>query len=308
MNLVTAHERRETASSELSNEILPLVLDGVCKRFRSQSVLNHLTLSVPRGQIIGLLGRNGVGKTTMIECALGLREINAGRAFLFGDPAHAPSTQTRGKIGYVPQQSDLFEWMTVSQMLSYFKAFYTRWNTPKVEGLLDRWSIGREQSIASLSGGQKQRLAIIRALAHDPELLILDEPVASLDPAGRRDFLRELIDTSIDRGTTVLFSTHILSDLERVAVDLAILKEGAVILQDTMDAIAESVVRVHGNDQSLMLVPAALVVSRRAGNMDGIGPCLIARLDQTTRAMLSTNTQLRIEAMSLEDLFIEVTQ
>lgn len=308
MNLVTAHERRETASSELSNEILPLVLDGVCKRFRSQSVLNHLTLSVPRGQIIGLLGRNGVGKTTMIECALGLREINAGRAFLFGDPAHAPSTQTRGKIGYVPQQSDLFEWMTVSQMLSYFKAFYTRWNTPKVEGLLDRWSIGREQSIASLSGGQKQRLAIIRALAHDPELLILDEPVASLDPAGRRDFLRELIDTSIDRGTTVLFSTHILSDLERVAVDLAILKEGAVILQDTMDAIAESVVRVHGNDQSLMLVPAALVVSRRAGNMDGIGPYLIARLDQTTRAMLSTNTQLRIEAMSLEDLFIEVTQ
>jgi ABC-2 type transport system ATP-binding protein len=135
--------------------------------------------------------------------------------------------------------------------------------------------------------------------------LILDEPVASLDPAGRRDFLRELIDTTIDRNTSVLFSTHILSDLERVAVNLAIMKDGAILMQDQIDAISEGVVRIHGSAIALASVPPTAVLSR---SIEGETGSVIARLEPLERDELNGNNALRVEALSIEELFIEVTK
>ncbi|WP_208276861.1 ABC transporter ATP-binding protein [Massilia oculi] len=220
----------------------PILMRGVAKRFDSKPVLDGVDWEVGQGQVIGLLGRNGAGKSTLMECLLGLREIDGGSVQLFGEPLDALSDATRARIGYVPQKSDLFEWMTPLQMLAYFKALYPRWNDAKVEGLLDRWGIDialRNKPIRRLSGGEQQRLSIVRALAHDPELLVLDEPVSALDPAGRRDFLTELIDGVIERGTTVVFSTHILTDLERVALDVAFLKDGRIVLEGDLDDLLD---------------------------------------------------------------------
>jgi ABC-2 type transport system ATP-binding protein len=220
----------------------PILMHGVAKRFGSKPVLDGLDWEVGQGQVIGLLGRNGAGKSTLMECLLGLREIDGGSVQLFGEPLDALSDATRARIGYVPQKSDLFEWMTPLQMLAYFKALYPRWNDARVAGLLDRWGIDialRNKPIRRLSGGEQQRLSIIRALAHEPELLVLDEPVSALDPAGRRDFLAELIDGVIERGTTVVFSTHILTDLERVALDVAFLKDGRIVLEGDLDDLLD---------------------------------------------------------------------
>ena len=219
---------------------------GVAMRFGSKTVLDGLDWEVRRGQVVGLLGRNGAGKSTLMECMLGLRETDAGSIELFGEPVAALSDANRARIGYVPQKSDLFEWMTPLQMLAYFKALYPRWNEARVELLLGRWGFGQlmlNKPISRLSGGEKQRLSIIRALAHDPELLVLDEPASALDPAGRRAFLSELIDDVIERGTTVLFSTHILTDLERVALDVAFLKDGRIVLQGALDDLLEDAQR-----------------------------------------------------------------
>src|SRR6185437_1417192 len=198
--------------------------------YSGHSVLKGLDWNLPRGQVVGLLGRNGAGKTSLLEAMLGLRDNATGQINLFDQPVARLDDTARERIGYVPQQSDLFEWLTPAQLLAYFRSFYSHWNEAKVETLLTRWSIDRHLPIGKLSGGQQQRLSIIRAMAHEPDLLILDEPVASLDPAGRRDFLQEIVAQVIDRDTTVVFSTHILSDLERVAFDVAFLSEGKIVL------------------------------------------------------------------------------
>jgi ABC-2 type transport system ATP-binding protein len=189
----------------------PLVqMSSVTKHFGARQVLDRLDWQVAPGQVIGLLGRNGAGKSTLLECMLGLRELDSGSAALFGEQVATLSDGARARIGYVPQKSDLFDWLTPLQMLDYFQAMYPRWNKGKVEGLLSRWGFDpykQHSPIKKLSGGEQQRLSIIRALAHEPDLLILDEPVSALDPVGRRDFLRELVEQVIERGTTVVFST-----------------------------------------------------------------------------------------------------
>jgi ABC-2 type transport system ATP-binding protein len=254
--------------------------------------------------VVGLLGRNGAGKTTLLEALLGLREPQAGEVRLFEQSAQQLSDTARARIGYVPQRSDLFEAFTPAQLLAYFKSFYPRWNTAKVDGLMSRWGIARDQRISKLSVGQQQRLSIIRALAHDPDLLVLDEPVASLDPAARRDFLSELVDQVIERSTTVVFSTHILSDLERVAFNLAFMSGGRITLQAPLDELLDEVRVLTGSTaqvQTLLQQLAAHSLKRTplAGDQERV----MARLPAGTRWPAQANA----DAVTLEDLFMELT-
>lgn len=287
----------------------PIVqMSSVTKHFGSQRVLDSLDWQIAPGQVVGLLGRNGAGKSTLLECLLGLRETEFGTVKLFGEDSTTLSEAARARIGYVPQKAELFEWLTPNQMFDYFKAMYPRWNTDKVEGLLSRWGFDatmRSKQIKKLSGGEQQRLSIIRALAHDPDLLILDEPVSSLDPVGRRDFLRELVEHVIERGTTVVFSTHILSDLERVAFDLAFLKDGRIALQGQTDALVESARRVTMPVSDLPLKPLYGEVRR---HRDGGVASVIVQEAGLEVERLAREPGVRVEPLSLEDLFIEVTK
>lgn len=288
-----------------------IALSALSKQYGEQVLLNRLDWQVAPGQVIGLLGRNGAGKSTLLECLLGVRAIDSGTARLFGDNVLDLSASVRAAIGYVPQTADLFGWQTPAQMLAYFKALYPRWNDAKVEALLQRWGFEgarRHQRIGHLSGGEQQRLSIIRALAHEPALLVLDEPVSALDPVGRRDFLRELIDGVIERGTTVVFSTHILTDLERVAVEVAFLKDGVIALQAELDGLLEGARRISGPSALLADVRLAGELSRVVDG-DGDGAITIVARDaaDAALALAAREGAVRVDRLSLEDLFVAVT-
>lgn len=284
----------------------PISIHQLSKSFGTQNVLSNLDWNIEAGSIVGLLGRNGAGKTTLIESMLGLRECERGEVLLFGESIRQLSSEAKAKIGYVQQSAELFEWLTPRQMLRYFKALYPCWNDAKVEELMQRWNLPYDKVISKFSGGQKQRLAIIRALAHEPELLILDEPVASLDPAGRRDFLREIVDSVIDKNTTIVFSTHILSDLERVAMKVAFLAGGRIVHEQALDDLMDVSLQVTGPVSVLGQLQPTKVL-RRSALQDG-NDRLLGQWTSSQMQELSSRSDLRVEKLSLEDLFIEMTK
>ncbi len=182
-----------------------LRMRGVTKAYGKKMVLDHLDLDVPAGTVLGLLGKNGAGKTTLIKCSLGLAKPQSGEVTILGEPAWELTGPTKSRLGYVPQVIQLYPWMKVRQVIAYTASFYPRWNQELIDRLLREWELPAEDRVGPLSVGQLQKLAILLALGHEPELLVLDEPAASLDPAARRSFLRTVLDITADGKRTVIF-------------------------------------------------------------------------------------------------------
>jgi ABC-2 type transport system ATP-binding protein len=214
-------------------------LCDVTKQYGQRVVLDGVNLAVPRGSVLGLLGVNGSGKTTLLKCALGLVRPQSGGCRIMGEDAWSLSAAAKAKLGYVPQVMSLYPWMKVRHHVEYVSSFYPHWNAELVKRLIHEWDIPENDRVGPLSVGQQQKLAIVLAMGPDPELLILDEPAASLDPLARRQFLQLIIDVCTPGGRTVVFSTHITSDLERVADRVAVLKKGKIVWTGLLDELKE---------------------------------------------------------------------
>ncbi len=208
-------------------------------------VLRRLSLAVPCGCVYGLLGRNGSGKTTLIRLLLGILQPTAGRCEVLGlDPVH-DALAIRSRVGYVPQESDFDPSMTVDSTLQFLRAFYpTTWQDKLVEQLLGRFELTRRARISHLSGGQKARLALITALAFDPEVLILDEPTAGLDPVVRRDVIEIIIEYMSTEHRTVFLCSHLLNEVEMLADRVGIVDDGQLVMEAPVDHLKESLCRV----------------------------------------------------------------
>jgi ABC-2 type transport system ATP-binding protein len=227
------------ASMKANGDIPPLRAVALDKRYDGRTVLAGVSLAVEPGSVLGLVGRNGAGKSTLIRALLGLIQPDAGHAQVWGQPALRMDDAAKARLGYVPQQPDALGWLEVGQMLEFVGRFYPRWDKRYVDQALERWNLPRNKLLARLSPGERQRVAVLRALAPCPELLVLDEPAAALDPVARRELLREIALRAGESGTTVLFSTHILSDLERVASHVAFMREGRIVLHAELDSLKE---------------------------------------------------------------------
>lgn len=285
-----------------------LSLENVTKVYGTKVVLDCLDLSIPVGSVVGLLGKNGAGKTTLIKCALGLLKPQSGELSVFGESAWDLSAQVKARLGYVAQVPELYAWMKMRQIIAYTASFYPRWNYSKVDRLTKEWELPLEDRVGPLSVGTKQKLAILLAIGHEPDLLVLDEPAASLDPAARREFLAAVLQIADSGRRTVLFSTHITSDLERVADRVAILKDGKIICHEELDTLKDQVKRV--------VVRAARPLPERI-DLPGIlrqrtdGCEAVLTLAKTTPELLSSmetqwQASVEVQNLNLEDIFLEM--
>ena len=224
----------------------PLSLSNVAVGYRrKRPILDDVTLVARPGSITGLLGRNSAGKTTLIHTALGLRKAWCGQVLLFGHCAWNAPPAVRRRIGFVPQQFLDFHWLTPSQCIDLVAGFHTFWDARLVAELRERWELP-DQRIGTLSPGMRQCVAVLLAIGHRPDLLVLDEPVAMLDPSARRHFLRTIGDLNAQSAQTVLLSSHICSDVERICSDVAILHGGRIVLHSAIDDLKDQVRRVSG--------------------------------------------------------------
>lgn len=278
------------------------------KSFARREVLRGLDWTVPAGRVIGLLGRNGAGKTTLLRCLLGLSPIDRGEVALFGEPMTEPGGERMHRIGFVPQTFDLFPWMKVRAYLDFTAAFYARWNRALADRLVGDWQLDPKQKIGQLSQGQRQKLAIVRAIAPEPDLLVLDEPVASLDPQARRAFMAELLELMRGPDKTVIFSTHITADLERAEADIALLRDGRIQFTRPLAELRARLRRVvFTRDGGWTQAP--MVAGLLKTTVKGTRAELLVEdpvLESLQALAAREGAAVQIETPTLEDLFVEL--
>jgi len=230
--------------SETNNEIL-IDVNGLAKSFDGKKVLNNLSFQIEAGHIIGLVGPNSGGKSTLLRHLIGLYLPTQGSCRTLGVEAGDLTPEQLSHIGYVHQEAELMSWMSCNEIINYVAAHYKTWNRDLEARLVKVFELDRKQKVGVMSPGQRQKLSILLAAAFEPTLLILDEPASALDPIARRHFLELLLDILQDSSRTILISSHILSDIEKVIDHILVLAEGRFLKNCSFDDLREDYVKLE---------------------------------------------------------------
>jgi len=234
--------------------------------YGSKRVLTSVDLCVQRGEVFGFLGRNGSGKTTTLKILLGILVPRQGQIDFLGQSVSRMTPALKQRIGYVSQAQHFYGWMTCKRLGSFVSGFYPDWSATEYSSLLDSLGISPKQRVRTLSGGTKMKLAVALALATQPEILILDEPTAGVDPIARREILDLLRHVAQTRGRTVLFSTHNIHEVEEIADTVGVLHQGELAYQGSVEGLLPHVRQQTGQplpDANLEAAFVALVAGER---------------------------------------------
>jgi ABC-2 type transport system ATP-binding protein len=224
------------------------------KRYGRRWALRNCTLSVPAGRVVGLVGANGAGKTTLLHLAVGLLDASEGTVTTLGERPGAGAEQL-ARVGFLAQAAPVYPSLTVAEHLELGERLNVRWDRPLATGRVERLGLDPRQRAGKLSGGQRSQLALTLAMAKRPELLVLDEPVSSLDPLARREFLQDLMGLVVEHEPTVVLSSHLLSDVERVCDHLIVLAGGQVRLTGAVDELLATHRLLTGPRRDLSSLP-----------------------------------------------------
>jgi ABC-2 type transport system ATP-binding protein len=287
-----------------------IVTQGLTKYYSRRCVVRSLDLRVPQGSVYGLLGRNGSGKTTTLKMLLGLVRPDRGSAQLLGQDIAALEPATRSRIAYLAEGHPFVRWMTVQEAVRFTRAFYPRWNNLLLDQILDHFALPRRAKIRRLSHGQRAQVSLALAVAPDPELLILDDPTLGLDTVVRRDFLESLIQIIQRQGRTILISSHILGDVERVADRIGILVDGVLRVDCPTDYFRQSIRKVvleFAGEPPLLPPCEGLVSAWRVGNrLEAVLVGYGTRQQQLLETL--SPDSIDVVELNLEDAFIEYTR
>lgn len=213
-----------------------LECNGLKKHYAGRPALSGIDLQLERGRIIGLLGPNGSGKTTLIKLANGLLTPSSGEILIAGQK---PGIESKKIIAYLPERTYLSDWMCVRDMLAYFADFYDNFRVDKAQDMLRRLNIGEDDRLKTMSKGTKEKVQLILVMSREADLYLLDEPIGGVDPAAR-DYILETIISNYSENATILISTHLITDIEKVLDEVIFINQGSIALQSTVDEIRES--------------------------------------------------------------------
>ncbi|MCX5643371.1 MAG: ABC transporter ATP-binding protein [Phycisphaerae bacterium] len=288
----------------------PIVVENLVKYYEGRCVLDGVSFTVPRGCIYGLLGRNGCGKTTMIRILLGLEPPTRGRTVVLGQDSTQLSANTHGRIGYVAEGHNLIQSYKVRRLVGLCKGLSLQWNEEFFGHLLETFRLPMDRKVKDLSAGMRAELNLALAMAIDPELLILDDPTLGLDTVARRQFLELAIDVIQRQGRTILFSSHILADVERIADRIGVIVAGKLVVDCSLDELKSRIKKLRvifpGPAPDDLYVTDIVNQQKQGREM----VLTVANWNPQKQAILETFhpescTEL---PMSLEDIFIECTR
>lgn len=289
-----------------------LIIDtaDVRKAYGDVQALAGLDLRVPRGAICGLLGRNGAGKTTTIKVLLGMVRPTAGRASVFGLSATdaRSSVEIRKRAAFVSEDKDLYNGVTVGDLVRFTAAFYPHWRAALVSEYLAAFELRSEATVKQLSRGMRTKLALLLALSTGAELLILDEPMSGLDPAAVEQVLKIIVTQAGRDGTTVLFSSHQLADVEQIADRVAIVDRGRVAVDGALDDLKAEYRRIDlvfdGAAPDAAFRSKGVVSLRREGRVLSV-LCRATERDVLDEARALNPTGVDVQPVTLKEVFLE---
>ncbi len=296
-----------TETAQHTQDDVAVFADGLTKRYGNNDGVDGLDLSIPRGCKFGLLGPNGAGKSTTLKMMMGIIEPDAGHLNVLGNSTPASSPSLRSRIGYVPERHHIYQWMTIGEVIRFTRAFYPTWNDAFCDDLLRQYGLTLEKRVGQLSHGMLTKLALILALSHEPELLVLDEPTTGLDPIVREEFLEGILHPLVEQSArTVIFSSHIMSDIETVSDTIAIINEGRLLVcrskQELLNRTKRIVITLDDTKESYLKLEGTVMVQReeerRIYTIDDF------KLDQIEALRKLDNVRsVDVHDMSLEEVF-----
>ncbi len=288
----------------------PVVVENLVKYYDGRCVLDGISLEVPRGCIYGLLGRNGSGKTTMIRILLGLEPPTRGRTLVLGEDSMRLSAKAHGRVGYVAEGHNLIQSYRVGRLIGLCKGLSLQWNGEFFGRLVETFRLPMDRRVRELSAGMRAQLNLALAMAIDPELLILDDPTLGLDTVARRQFLELAIDVIQRQGRTILFSSHILGDVERIADRVGVLVGGKLVIDCALEELKSRVkrLRVIFPERPPDDLYITDIIRRQAAGREVV--LTVANWNRQKQAILDTfSPESCVETpMTLEDIFIECTR
>ena len=288
----------------------PIQLQNVWRSYKDgPAVVHDLNLSVKKGSIYGFLGRNGSGKTTTLRMLAGLTRPDAGEVRVLGWDPYFAGAEARQEIGYMAEKGMIPPDLKVGALLKLGRALYPKWDIPLVDSLVSKYNLLPHHSFKSLSEGRRQLLAFLMAIAPRPKVLLLDEPAAHLDLVARREILDLILDLILESGSTVLFSTHLLSDIERVADEIGILAEGNMRISEPLDILKDSIRQVRFFGFKEELPEEDLPESFRTLRSQNELTVTFRISPHCTPETVAERWSCRYETrhLSLEDIFVELT-
>lgn len=217
-----------------------VVVEGLVKRYGTTNVVDGISFSIPKGSVFGLIGPNGAGKSTTLKMLMRLTGITSGKASVLNADVATKFQLVKDRIGYVPEVHNMYLWMTIKRMIQFVSSFYPTWNQQRCSEMLELLELDASKKVKQLSKGMSAKLALLLAVCHEPDLLILDEPLSGLDPLVKEEFLDGVMQVICNGNSTVIFSSHTIDDIQRIADSVGILFNGKLLVHKSVDGLLGS--------------------------------------------------------------------